>query len=263
MKGWLIYPDGVGDDNYISWYIDKFKARGIDLQLKRLSELDACDLPEFAVMRAIVPFISQTLEEMGVRVFNSGRVAAVCNNKADTYRLMSENGVEILPTYYTLDEVKSLPVVIKSNNGHGGTEVFLAKTRDELYKYYARLRGNCVMQQVADCCGRDVRVYVIGGNIIAAMLRKSDKDFRSNFCLGGSAEVYKLSEYERAVVGKVCDILKPDFVGIDFVFNGGRAVFNEVEDVVGSRMLYTYTDIDIVELYVDYIVKEMAKWQNA
>ena len=46
---------------------------------------------------------------------------------------------------------------------------------------------------------------------------------------------------------------------MDFVFDNGRAVFNEIEDAVGARMVYEKTDIDILKLYCDYIKSEMGK----
>ena len=77
--------------------------------------------------------------------------------------------------------------------------------------------------------------------------------------MGGRAEVYNLSDEEREKVEKVIRLFDFDFVGIDFIFNNGKIVFNEIEDVVGSRMVYTYTDIDIVEMYVDYILEKVVK----
>ena len=67
------------------------------------------------------------------------------------------------------------------------------------------------------------------------------------------------SDEEREKVKKVIRLFDFDFVGIDFIFNNGKMVFNEIEDVVGSRMVYTYTDIDIVEMYVDYILEKVVK----
>ena len=67
------------------------------------------------------------------------------------------------------------------------------------------------------------------------------------------------SDEEREKVEKVIRLFDFDFVGIDFIFNNGKMVFNEIEDVVGSRMVYTYTDIDIVEMYVDYILEKVVK----
>ena len=59
------------------------------------------------------------------------------------------------------------------------------------------------------------------------------------------------------LVLKIASLLKFDYIGIDFVFNEGKIVFNEIEDSVGARMVYEKTDIDILRLYCDYIKKEM------
>ena len=68
---------------------------------------------------------------------------------------------------------------------------------------------------------------------------------------------YELSASEQALVLKIASLLKFDYIGIDFVFNEGKIVFNEIEDSVGARMVYEKTDIDILRLYCDYIKKEM------
>ena len=54
-------------------------------------------------------------------------------------------------------------------------------------------------------------------------------------------------------------VAKGDYYGIDFVFDGGQPVFNEIEDTVGARMVYSVTDIDILDLYCDYIKKVLDK----
>ena len=101
-------------------------------------------------------------------------------------------------------------------------------------------------------------MWLIGGEIICSILRESKTDFRSNFCLGGSATPYTLSKEETALVMKIQSLIKYDYIGIDFVFDKGRAVFNEIEDSVGARMVYTCTNTDILSLYCDYIKKEMS-----
>lgn len=58
-------------------------------------------------------------------------------------------------------------------------------------------------------------------------------------------------------MNKIASLVKYDYIGIDFVFDGGRPVFNEIEDTVGARMVYDKTDIDILSLYCNYIKKEM------
>ena len=48
-----------------------------------------------------------------------------------------------------------------------------------------------------------------------------------------------------------------DYIGIDFLFDNGHLIFNEIEDTVGARMVYDKTDIDIIKLYCNYIKKEV------
>ena len=57
------------------------------------------------------------------------------------------------------------------------------------------------------------------------------------------------------MVNKVIDIFDFGFVGIDFMFSDGQMIFNEIEDVVGARMLYHLTDLDVVDIYVAHILK--------
>lgn len=260
MLGWIIYnkEEAKKNVNYIKWYIDKFKAENIELSLIYTDDIEYIALPDFAIIRVIRPDITSRLESLGVRCFNNGFVSEICNDKALTYKYVNENGVEILPTYYNINEIKKFPVVIKPKDSHGGDRVNLAENFNELSKLmHLYERDNYVIQVVASDRGKDVRVYVIGNKIITAMLRESESDFRSNFCLGGKASVYNLSNDEIKKVERIMNLFDFDFVGIDFVFNNGKIVFNEIEDVVGSRMVYSYTDIDIVDLYIKYILQKI------
>lgn len=262
MRGFIIYSreDAERNISYISWYIDKFKLLNVDLVLVYTDEIDYNDLPDFAIVRSIRPDITEKLEKHGVKCFNNSHVSKICNDKYITYKYVSENGIEIMPVYESIDGIKKYPVVIKPKGSHGGDRVNMAESRDELLgllPLYAE--KDYVIQAAAPDLGKDLRVYVIGNKIITAMLRQSENDFRSNFCLGGTAEVYTLNAEEIKKVESIIKLFDFDFVGIDFIFNNGELVFNEIEDVVGSRMVYTYTDIDIVDLYVKHIIQKLNK----
>ena len=87
----------------------------------------------------------------------------------------------------------------------------------------------------------------------------SNDDFRSNFCLGGEARIVpleSLKDDELAIIRAVCEKLPLHYAGVDIMHNDGHAVLNELEDPVGARMLYTYTDIDPAALHVEYLLKE-------
>ena len=57
-------------------------------------------------------------------------------------------------------------------------------------------------------------------------------------------------------------MLPMDFAAIDFIFNNGQAAFNEIEDAAGARMLYSISDIDIVKMQVEYMIKEVMHCQK-
>lgn len=190
--------------------------------------------------------IAEFYEKQGIRVFNGSRLSRLANDKQLCYDFMEKNNIEIMPTRYSTP-----PFVKKPKNGHGGQGVVLCHNEKDYDECF-------VCQKPASDLGKDLRVWVIGGKIITAILRVSRTDFRSNYCLGGRATPYTLSKDETSLVRKIISLVKPmgaHYYGIDFLFNGGQLIFNELEDTVGARMVYDKTDIDIIDLYIEYILK--------
>lgn len=151
-------------------------------------------------------------------------------------------------------------VVLKTVDGHGGSEVYRLPAdpfRDELSwrKVLDRLHGKRLMcQEWVDCDSRDLRVYILWGEIYAAVLRQGQDDFRSNYSRGGSVQQYFLSGEERAYIKPFVKALGGNrlaMAGIDFLVRwDGMLIFNELEEMVGCRMLYQCTERDIVQDYV-------------
>ncbi|MDY0396883.1 hypothetical protein RWE15_24520 [Virgibacillus halophilus] len=112
-----------------------------------------------------------------------------------------------------------------------------------------------IIQSSADVQpGRDIRVFVVGKKIIGAVLRKSDNDFRANFTLGGTAEWYELSQSEKETIQTIINHFDFGMVGIDFLIDHtGRLLFNEMEDVVGSRTLSEVSEVNILKEYIKLI----------
>ena len=115
-----------------------------------------------------------------------------------------------------------------------------------------------VIQPLATTLGRDMRVYILGDKPVAAVLRIGNGDFRSNFSLGGTVERVTLTQSEAALVARVCEVFDFDYCGIDIMYHEGKHVINEIEDVVGARMLYkTHEGMNIVAMYLDYIMQKL------
>jgi Glutathione synthase/Ribosomal protein S6 modification enzyme (glutaminyl transferase) len=275
MKLWLIYStEGYRrNESYAKLYVKYFARRGILLEIFLTEKLSfsrgewyyggvKVTLPAAAVVRTINPNLSLLLEREGVRVFNSARVSQICNNKYLTHRLAVENGLPVMETKlvsagYGGALPMDFPFIMKSLDGHGGKEVFYIEN-EEIYHETLQffIHRPYIVQRVAQTLGKDLRVYVLGGKIIAGMMRTAVKGFKSNYTSGGIAEKISLTPEVKAIVKKVYEVLSADFIGVDFVFDGGKPVLNEIEDVVGSRMLYAI-DVDAASLYVDYIVSEL------
>lgn len=163
--------------------------------------------------------------------------------------------------------------VLKSVDGHGGQNVLAFPElhrsgflQEEQYwqafleKIHPLEGKNCLLQELVPSAGRDIRVYILGNQVYRGILRQGKDDFRSNFSLGGQVTPYDFSERElhwieaflRAFDGKVLGL-----AGIDFLLaEDGRLVFNELEEMVGCRMLYQSTECDIVGEYMEWI------WRN-
>ena len=285
MKGILIYDKASADynQNAISMYLTEAKKIGLDLSLVYYEGLSygirggvlftsyegntLLNL-DFAINRSRDSRLAKHLELMGIRVFNNSLVNEIGNHKWDTYQYLSQFEIPMLDTVFILNKnLNSFlsackeEVVVKAVHGHGGNQVCLYNPSkpeeiDSIIKVMAK--EDVVIQPFIKGVGQDLRVYVIGGKIIGAVLRTASKDFRSNYSLGGSVKFYHLKEEERKEVQKIMDCISLDYAGIDFlVTEDGSLLFNEIEDVVGARMLYACADIDAIALYVKHIDKEL------
>ncbi len=266
MKGWLIYDPAGAQQNrrFIDFWISAAHERGVTIQLLLTDAPFPAEKPDFAVVRTMNPMLSRSVESMGVPVFNAACVSEVCNDKWKTYCLAETLGVPYPKTIYVPQPsqlpLHPYPYVLKSCTGHGGTQVYMIANDYERQHAVDALQGiPCVLQEPVSDLGKDLRIYVLGDKILAAMLRTSQTDFRSNFCLGGHAEPYQLGDRELKIVKTFSSALPFGLVGIDLIFHHGKTVFNEIEDVVGCRMLYTHTKLDPVALYLDYILQELSK----
>lgn len=279
MQGWVIYQkdDAVRNCAYIGFLQTAFAARGSELCLRYAEhftygtnenglflsyEGQPSSLPDFVIMRAALPIFSQHLEWMGCRVFNTSDVSRIANDKLQTLQLAARLGLCVPVTRLATKEsapaiaaALRYPLVMKPRDGHGGRDVVWITSATELdEKLQVYGHTSFLLQKPTQDLGRDLRVYVMGGEIVAGMLRSCDTEFRSNFCLGGRAEPYRLTPEVRSMTKRLMQALPMDYAGIDFMFSGGKPVFNEIEDVVGARMLYSLTDIDIADRHAAYIL---------
>lgn len=263
MKGLLIY-DLIGAKRN-NWFIDSlinnFKQHNIQLDLVIMQDdnFSLCEKVDFAIVRTIAPQINKYLENEGIRVFNNFNTSFIANDKWQTYLFCNKLGI---PTMQTSQDVNTFnnnfPCIMKSCDGHGGSEVFwidCLDTLNALVQKFNALNKKFILQTPCSDLGKDMRIYVLGKEIIASALRFNPQSFKSNYSLGGQVQSVTPTDYQIEIVNKITSYLKSDYIGIDFVLHNGNWVLNEIEDIVGSRMLYNITKIDVAKTYCDYICK--------
>ena len=268
--GWLIYDEEGAERN--EWFIAEClraaKAEGLQLRLYIYDgSLPEKPYPDFALVRVIAPKLSAHLAGAGTRLFNNFAVSAVANDKWLTYQAAAGMGIPVMPTEHAPLAMKNspfgYPVVVKSRDGHGGAQVHKLSTKKEYVTFVHRQDpAGYIVQKFCSEAGTDMRVYLLGGQILAGVLRTSNTDFRSNFSLGGKVERVGVPEEIVSLVEALQEKFAFDFVGVDFIRDGGRWVLNEIEDVVGSRMLYKTTDLDVASLYIRHVAKSVKAAQG-
>lgn len=280
MTGYIIY-DKTGIERN-KWFANELKnyaaAKGLNLQIIIRENLNICmknselhliyegehlKLPNFVINRCIDPFLAEYLEFAGVKVFNSAKACRICNDKRLTHAYFSGKGIAMTDSIFCDKEFDTIqpentPVIIKSAVGHGGSEVFMANDGQEIDLCLKKIASMKYLYQTpVKNLGRDLRVYVMGGKILCSVLRSCDTDFRSNFSLGGNASLYTMNREQEELVYKILSFLPLTFGGIDFIFNGDEMLLNEIEDIVGSRMIYSLTDIPVHEIFIDTVISSL------
>ena len=254
MECWILYDRADLEHN--RFFAERLRENGGRLGMRtRVVTTDSMDgVPDLVVSRARDWHISERLESLGAWVFNDSRTCRVCNDKLETYKLAESLGIPYLRCSLPGEAPPpGPPWVVKSRPGHGGRQVGMARDTVELEALLADLGEDALVQEAAPVLGRDMRAYVLDGEVLACVMRSSDTDFRANFSLGGRAELCEPPGECLDVVEKIVRKLAPTFVGVDFTFGDGCVYLNEVEDVVGTRMLYWLTDLDPARILMESV----------
>lgn len=289
MIAWLIYRQKDAKENmdYIQWFIREADKQDVELKLVYREQLQlgltaehislsltdsTLQMPDFVIIRTIEPFLQAYFTQLSIPVFNDTEVASICNHKAYTYMEIQRLGVPVLPTFFLSADALpdspplNYPFVVKPATGRGGQNVRMIRD-DKAWHHIAAVfqKEDLVLQSIQHVqLGKDVRVFVIGDEIIAAVLRSNTHDFRANFKLGGEATPFVLTPDMEKLIQRLCSRFRFGLVGIDFLLTeSGSLIFNEIEDVVGSRILSETTRINLLEKYMRFIITNVKKHESS
>lgn len=233
--------------------------------------------PDFVVFLDKDILLAKFLKNSGIRIFNDPDVIETCDNKANQYIQLSKHDIPMPKTivapkvypsftiansgYYEKVLAKlGLPMIIKEGHGSFGMRVYLIETEEAFYEKAAELRGvDYIFQQfIASSRGRDIRVNIVGGEVVASMYRHSETDFRANITNGGVAEVIQLTDEQQELAIQAADAVGAEFAGVDLLFDDNeKPLVCEVNAAAHIRNIYNVTGINVADAMIHYILREL------
>lgn len=211
--------------------------------------------------------VVRQFEMMGTFCINESVAISRSRDKLRSLQLLSRKGVGLPRTGFASkpDNVKDLiknvggaPVVIKLLEGTQGIGVVLADTNkaaESIVQAFMELKANILVQEfIKEAGGADIRCFVVGNKVVAAMKRQGvEGEFRSNLHRGGSAQLIRLSKEERATALSAARVMGLNVCGVDILQSNNGPVVMEVNSSPGLEGIETATGKDIAGMVHDFI----------
>lgn len=213
--------------------------------------------------------VVRQFEMMSVFPTNESQGISRSRDKLRCLQLLAREGIGLPVTgfaHYTrdidglLDIVGRAPLVVKLLEGTQGIGVVLAETDSAATSVIEAFRGldaNILVQEfIKEAGGMDIRCFVVGGKVVAAMKRQgAEGEFRSNLHRGGSAGKIKLTPEERSTAVRAAKTMGLNVAGVDLLRSNHGPVVMEVNSSPGLEGIEKSTGIDIADKIIEYIEK--------
>ncbi|ADC66301.1 alpha-L-glutamate ligase, RimK family [Ferroglobus placidus DSM 10642] len=290
MRVWIL----AKEKNFKSYENRRFQEEaekmGIELQLVAPEEFDIIvtregrslffngspsDLPDCLIPRMgagttyFALAVIRHLEKLGVFVLNSSQSIEAAKDKLATLQILAANNIPIPKTMLAkfplnvdiVEKEFNYPLIVKTVSGSHGKGVFLCENRAQLEDLLGLLeiskdpKVNLIIQEfVSSSKGRDIRVFVVGGRAIGAMLRKAKGEkFKANFSSGGEVSPFNLNPAVEWLAVESAKLLGLDIAGVDVLFNGDSYMVCEVNSSPGFEGFEKATGINVPKVIFDYV----------
>lgn len=187
-------------------------------------------------------------------------------DKLRSLQLLSKSGVGIPKTVFSretdavddLIEHIGLPLIIKLASGTQGNGVVLVETKKAaksvIQAFYVNDTSFLMQEYIEESGGSDIRVFIVGNQVVASMERQSlDDDFRSNIHQGGTGKVIKLTEEEKKTALKAAKEMGLQICGVDMIRSDRGPLVLEVNSSPGLEGVEEVTGVDIASKIIDFV----------
>ncbi|TVU61042.1 30S ribosomal protein S6--L-glutamate ligase [Vibrio atlanticus] len=213
--------------------------------------------------------VVRQFEMMGTFCINESVAISRSRDKLRSLQLLSRKGIGLPKTGFASrpDKIQDLiknvggaPLVIKLLEGTQGIGVVLAETNkaaESVIEAFMGLKANILVQEfIEEANGADIRCFVVGNKVIAAMKRQAGEgEFRSNLHRGGTAQLVKLTKEERATAINAAKIMGLNLCGVDILQSKNGPVVMEVNSSPGLEGIEKATGKDVANMIFECIEK--------
>ncbi|MFI4938323.1 MAG: 30S ribosomal protein S6--L-glutamate ligase [Candidatus Berkiellales bacterium] len=236
------------------------------------------------MLNVIIPRIGASVTSYGTAVLRQFEVGGIYSvnesiaisrsrDKLRAHQLLARKGVDMPITGYAhsadaTDEligfVGGAPLVVKLMESTHGQGIVLAETEkaaEGVINAFRELNANFLVQEyIKEAKGCDIRCFVVGDKVVAAMERTAKEgDFRSNLHHGGTATMVKLTPEERQLATKAAKVMGLDIAGVDIIRSHRGPLVLEVNSSPGLKGIESVTGKDVAGIIIDFIEKDAPK----
>ena len=215
--------------------------------------------------------VVRQFEAMGTFCLNSSASIGTSRDKLAAHQALAINRIPMPDTAFAnsprdteniIDLTAGAPLVVKLLESSQGKGVILAETRkaaSSVISAFQKLNAPFIVQDfVKDSNGSDLRLFVIGGKVIASMMRSaSEDDFRSNLHAGGKASKVKITQDERKIAKQAAKAMGLNIAGVDILRSSEGPKVLEVNSSPGLQGIETINKLNVASLIIDYLEKRL------
>ncbi|MEZ6095733.1 MAG: RimK family alpha-L-glutamate ligase [Pirellulaceae bacterium] len=211
--------------------------------------------------------VVRQFEQMDVFCGNSSAGISNSRDKLRSLQILSRHHIGIPKTTFVRDKrdvlpaierVGGAPVIIKLIEGTQGIGVLLAesiKSAEAIIELLQSQKQNVLVQKfVSESKGKDIRAFVVGDQVVAAMRRVAQgQEFRSNVHRGGQTEQVELNDTYKQTAVRAAQIMGLRIAGVDLLEASDGPQVMEINSSPGLEGIETCTGLDVAGAIIDYI----------
>jgi len=290
MKAWILAKKANFDSYENKSFVEEAENAGIEVKIVAPEEFELIvtkegrksilyngkplELPDFLIPRMgagttyFALAVIRHLERLGVFTLNSSQSIENSKDKLAALQILASNNIPIPKTMLAkfpldieiVENEFSYPIIVKTVSGTEGKGVFLCEKKTQLKDLTDLIevsidpKINVIMQEfVTPSKGKDIRVIVIGGRAVGAMLRTAGRGkFKANYSAGGKVEAFKLNPTLEWLAVESSKLLGLEIAGVDLLFDGDNYKICEVNSAPGFDGFEKATGINVSKKIYQY-----------